>query len=130
MQFPIDRICCNAHRARIGLACDPDRRFACATHQLSLLCANEPHKVEAFLQPLFGPIPADVLLAACRSLNIVSEWTAGAALYCAARPTKDERRNFFEYLRHYLSDAEYEALYARHDAQWHQLRARRAPRPK
>lgn len=99
-------------------------------HQLSRLCANEPRKVEGFLAPLFGPFPADVLLAACRSLNILSEWTAGAALYCAARPTKDERRSFFEYIRHYLSDVEYEALYARHDAQWHQLCARRAPRPK
>ena len=80
MQFPIERICCNAHRARIGLPCDQDRRFACAMHRLSQICANEPRKVEGFLQPLFGPFPADVLLAACRSLNIVGEWTTGAAL--------------------------------------------------
>jgi len=128
--FPIERICCNPNRVRIGLACDADARFACAMRNLLIVKTEAPHEVERYLVPLFGPFPADVLLVACRSLGVVSEWTVGAARFCAARPTKDERRTFFEYISWYLSVEEYDALFARHDAEWHLMRGRRAPGPK
>jgi hypothetical protein len=128
--FPIDRICCNPNRVRIGLACDADARFACAMRKLLIVKTEAPHEVERYLAPLFDPFPADVLLAACRSLDVVSEWTVGAARFCAARPTKDERRTFFEYISWYLSVEEYDALFARHDAEWHLMRGRRALGPK
>jgi len=128
--FPIERICCNPNRVRIGLVCDADARFACAMRKLLIVKTEAPHEVERYLAPLFGPFPADVLLAACRSLDVVSEWTIGAARFCAARPTKDERRTFFEYISWYLSVEEYDALFARHDAEWHLMRGRRAPGPK
>lgn len=98
--------------------------------QLSVVVAEEPRAVESFLAPLFSTFPADVLLAACRSLGVVSEWTVGAARFCAARPTKDERRSFFEYIGWYLSVEEYDALFVRHDAEWHLMRGHRAPGPK
>lgn len=128
--FPIDRICCNPDRVRIGLACDIDARLACAMRRLAIVKTEEPQAVERFLAPLFSPFPADVLLDACRSLGVVSEWTVGAARFCAARPTRDERRSFFEYIGWYLSVEEYDALFARHDAEWHLMRGRRAPGPK
>ena len=128
--FPIERICCNPSRVRIGLVCDADARFACAMRKLLIVKTEAPHEVERYLAPLFGPFPADVLLAACRSLGVVSEWTVGAARFCAARPTKDERRTFFEYISWYLSVEEYDALFARHDAEWHLMRGRRALGPK
>lgn len=128
--FPIDRTCCNPSRVRIGLACDIDARFACAMRQLAIVKTEAPQEVERSLMPLFGSFPADVLLAACRSLELVGEWTVGAARFCAARPTRDERRTFFEYMSWYLSVEEYDALFARHDAEWHLMRGRRAPGPK
>jgi len=123
--FPIER-CCNGDRARAQLACDGDRRFACAMRQLADAARTDPQRVGAFLQPLFLPFAADMLLQACRSLALVDVWITCAARYCAALPTRDERRNFFGYVRWHVDDPEYALLTERHAAEWHQLRAARA----
>jgi hypothetical protein len=123
--FPIER-CCNGDRARAQLACDDDRRFACAMRQLADVARTNPQRVAVFLQPLFAPFAADMLLRACRSLSLVDVWISCAARYCAALPTRDERRNFFGYIRWHVDDPEYARLTERHATEWHQLRAGRA----
>ena len=129
-RFPIERCCCNPERARIQLACDDDRRLACAMRQLGVVARTDPQQAAAFLQPLFSPFAADMLLQACRSLGLVDVWISCAARYCAARPTRDGRRNFFGYIRWHVDDAEYTLLTERHAAEWHRLRAGRATETK
>ena len=122
--FPIGR-CCNGDRARAQLVCDDDRRLACAMRQLADVARTDPQRVGAFLQPLFSPFAADLLLQACRSLALTDIWITCAARYCAALPARDERRNFFGYIRWHVDDREYTCLTERHAAEWHRLRTDR-----
>lgn len=102
MRFRSGMTCCNAQRARVGLCCEMDRQLECASIELQRLTRRAPNRVPALLAAMLPMFPADMVRESSRQAGQLDTLVDCAAVYCAAMPTRTERRSFWALLAGWL----------------------------
>lgn len=124
LKSPGSACCCMPARERVGLTCDPDVRLECGGLKCAQLRKTKPARLPALLASLLAQFPPHLLYVQARHGDYVAAFLSAAACYCAALPTREERRLYFDFLSHYLSPREVDQLRALHSAEWYRLRGK------